>query len=133
MSRLAVRTEINRRLQQWAIINGIPFYETLNEKGKIKDRLWSTVEYFADYTENLCMGSTKKKETGTIDVLVFQQSGSGDSAGVHLCDTIQDFFDTLIMTDLGITDTTAANDFAGGDGSGLVSGWVVSMAYEYFY
>lgn len=133
MSRLQVRNAIRTELNNWATANGVVFHDTINDEHSVADNEWCTVEFFCDYIEKLCYEAKSVKETGTIDITVFTRAGQGDSRAVQLCDSVQDHFYNITLTDIEIVDTVSASEINAGNASGKFFGCAVSLTYNYYY
>ena len=133
MSRTLVRAEVEAEVAVWAAMVPISLVETINENGSVDQDEWLTVQYFSDETEPLCMGGQQKKESGTIDFLVFVKAGTGDARAGALCDSLQNHFETAAMPTVEITRVVPGTELNAGDASARNAGWIVSMSYSHIY
>jgi len=135
VSSLKVVTDVQAALNFYLSNLGVPvpYYDTINNQETIMDDIWVSASFVAYDAESNCYDGGSVRESGSIEVQVFSESGKGTTAARQLAGEIADYFrqNPRPGVDVVIERVTPPNELFLGDARRWY-GVGISLEYDYF-
>lgn len=135
MSSLKVVEDVQANLRAFLqdLDSPVAYYDTINLQATIVEDLWVSASFSAYDAESNCYAGGSVRESGSIEVQVFSESGKGTNTARALADSIATYYrqNPRPGSDVVIERVTPPNELFLGDARRWY-GVGVSLEYDYF-